>query len=249
MIDDEKIKEANKEFFNIAAETYEEVDGRRDEKTSKWLDEKIAIMAKETTAENFLDIGCGTGFAMKKSRKYFKNIYGIDISEEMLKKIDFGTVVCGDIAKMPFQDNFFDAVSCIAVLHHCYNINDVLKDAYRVLKPNGIFYSDHDIDRDFVKKFYILLKLYRQIFNMKRRYLKSNKKLTSTLYDHSEIHQDGINTVDLEKQLKEIGFKEVIISYHWKGLTGIIDKIINITKSDGYSRRGFAPSFSIWAKK
>jgi|TARA_Y100000310_G_scaffold17671_2_gene17453 ubiquinone/menaquinone biosynthesis C-methylase UbiE len=94
---------------------------------------------------NVLDLGCGTG------RNFIKingTIYGIDFSEEMLKyakeyskKNNFNVkLIKSNTINLPFENNFFDAVISVAVLHCIPKAEDrekSLKELFRVLKPNG----------------------------------------------------------------------------------------------------------------
>ncbi len=50
-------------------------------------------------------------------------------------------VFCADSRLLPFRDNFFDFVYMNDVLEHMYNISDCFKEIYRVLKPEGVFFS------------------------------------------------------------------------------------------------------------
>ena len=44
----------------------------------------------------------------------------------------------GDVTKLPFEDNFFDAAHCHAVLMHVPDTAAALAEVKRVLKPGGI---------------------------------------------------------------------------------------------------------------
>lgn len=246
------VKDANKIFYNLAADVYEQVDGRRNEEVSKWLDGIIENLSNKTSGETLLDLGCGTGFVMRKASKYFKKIYGIDISQKMLNKIELVPnmkVFTGDITDLPFENNSFDVVTSVAVLHHILDHISVVKEVYRVLKKEGIFYTDHDIDSRFVKIFYVPLKIYRKIFDAGKKYTKANKDITRELYELSEIHSDGIEVFDLIRELKSAGFTEIQVYYHWLGLSNFINNIMKLFKNKRNFPRGFAPSFSIIAKK
>lgn len=85
-----------------------------------------------------LDAGCGNGKNML-IRNDLKFV-GCDTSEELLKICkDKGlNVVNANIKNLPFPDNYFDEVICIAVLHHIYLELDRVKaisEMIRVLKP------------------------------------------------------------------------------------------------------------------
>lgn len=246
------VKNANRIFYDLAADVYEQVDGRRNEEVSKWLDGIIEDLSKKTSGETLLDLGCGTGFVMRKASKYFKKIYGIDISQKMVNKIELlpnMKVFTGDIENLPFENESFDVVISVAVLHHISDHTSVIREVYRVLKKEGIFYTDHDIDRRFVKIFYIPLKIYRKIFDAEKRYIKANKNITRELYELSEVHSDGIDVNNLIRDLKSIGFSEIQVYYHWIGLSNFINNIMKLFGNKRNFLRGFAPSFSIIAKK
>jgi len=91
-----------------------------------------------------LDIGCGTGIHLEMYRKYNCNLYGIDTSLSMLElaKARLGEQAdfrLADATKMPFENEFFDLVICMLVLHE---MDDPVRDAVlaqigRVLKRDG----------------------------------------------------------------------------------------------------------------
>ena len=103
-----------------------------------------------------LDLACGNGrlynflnsqFAVHDSQN-FKYI-GVDNSTELLKqaniqyskfKIKNLEFVFGDILRIPFPDNSFDQIWCIAAFHHLPKKfqGKGTKEIYRVLKKNGI---------------------------------------------------------------------------------------------------------------
>ena len=93
-----------------------------------------------------LDLGCGTGaFSISISDKC-KKIYAVDIVEDFVlatkknvaeyKKKNITTIFQKD-EKIPAQDNFFDVVLLVDVLHHVENIEEILIEIRRVLKNNG----------------------------------------------------------------------------------------------------------------
>ena len=76
-----------------------------------------------------LDIGCGTNELV---RRHVGKGIGVDV-------YDWGDVDCvvEDTSKLPFANEEFDTVSIVAALNHIPNREDVLKEAYRCLRPNG----------------------------------------------------------------------------------------------------------------
>ncbi len=95
--------------------------------------------------KRILDAGCGDGFFVSKLDCRNNEIFGIDYSE---KAISFARVfnedrgirfVCSAIEGIPFQDEFFDVVTNIAVLEHIRpeNVELCLKEMSRVIKKDG----------------------------------------------------------------------------------------------------------------
>ena len=111
--------------------------------------------------ENFLDIGCGTGYFLSKISPIVENAYGVDPHEYKNLKID--NIISGTVENLPFGNNTFDFVSCLDVLEHVENAEEGLNSILRVLKPGGFaivtvpacqwLYGPHDKDNEHVKRF------------------------------------------------------------------------------------------------
>ncbi len=96
-----------------------------------------------------LDFGCGPGtISVGLARTVDPGeVHGIDMEESQIalarSAAEAGghanaTFHVGDVTKLPFEDNFFDAAHCHAVLMHVPDIAAVLAEVKRVLKPGGI---------------------------------------------------------------------------------------------------------------
>ncbi len=108
---------------------------------------KVLLQYKGRSAK-VLDYGCGIGFNTYYFANVFPNVIGIDndkssieIAKKQLKKLKCSKkVLYYDGKKLPFEDNSFDIVNVSDVWEHAQNPRLMLKEIYRVLKPDGIIY-------------------------------------------------------------------------------------------------------------
>jgi SAM-dependent methyltransferase len=86
-----------------------------------------------------LDLGCGFDayFLNRVADKLHTGI-GIDLTESKQANPHI-TVIAHDVNKeLPLEDDFFDAVVSMANMEHLDNRVQTLKEAHRVLAPNGM---------------------------------------------------------------------------------------------------------------
>lgn len=123
-----------------------------------------------------LDAGCGVGgSAHLISRKFNCTVYGITYAEnhfERAKKTEtkFVKFWRGDYNNTPFEDNTFDGIYAIESVCHTPDKRDFMKEALRLLKPNGklvlsdyfLNVPDHELNpkdaklyRDWIKRWSI----------------------------------------------------------------------------------------------
>jgi len=88
---------------------------------------RIRVVLPHVTG-SLLDIGCGTNQLV---RAYGSGI-GVDLHQ-------FGgaDLIVEDSAHLPFDENAFDTVAILAALNHIPNRSEVLREVWRVLKPDG----------------------------------------------------------------------------------------------------------------
>ena len=92
-----------------------------------------------------LDLGCGPE---PKNPYGAQQAYGIDVRDDLSKNILNADLVLDSI---PFENNFFDFVTAHDFLEHIprliyaptrrYPFIELMNEVWRVLKPDGIFYS------------------------------------------------------------------------------------------------------------
>lgn len=87
-----------------------------------------------------LDVGCGKGrFArVFREQEPAAEIWGLDISEEMLRFVPEGIQTrAGSMTELPFDSGFFDAAYATESLEHAVEIEKAVGEICRVVKPGG----------------------------------------------------------------------------------------------------------------
>ena len=94
----------------------------------------------DLSGKRVLDAGCGKGrFArVLKAQEPACEIWGLDISEEMLRFVPEGIHTrAGSMTELPFEDGFFDAAYATESLEHAVEIERAVTEMCRVVKPGG----------------------------------------------------------------------------------------------------------------
>jgi SAM-dependent methyltransferase len=122
----------------------------------KGIEKDIAILSKQIKG-TVLDFGCGS----KPYKKYFThadNYIGLDIEQSGHSHKNEQIDVFYDGKTIPFANNYFDASFSSEVFEHVFNIDEVLKEIHRVLKPGGTLllscpfaWPEHETPYDFAR--------------------------------------------------------------------------------------------------
>lgn len=140
---------AYKEFANIYDELIHE-DINYDK-----VAEKIIDLCTENSVnfEDYLDLACGTGNVAIKVAKYFKNIYAVDLSDDMLnvafdkfkKNKIKAKVICQDMCELSLNKKFNLITSVLDSTNYITEDEDLLNyfsKVYDHLKEDGVFIFD-----------------------------------------------------------------------------------------------------------
>ena len=130
-----------------------------------WKKDLINWMSPKKNSR-LVDVASGTGDI---SKLYLKNVFlrgrvfCVDSNSNMIsvskkKFINFKNIkwFLGRAEKLPFKDSFFDYYSISFGIRNVTNIDQTLKEAYRVLKPGGHFLclEFSKIENEYLKKIY-----------------------------------------------------------------------------------------------
>ncbi len=238
------VKTANRKFYDAVAGHYEEIDGRRSPALEAWLRRNLADLRARAPGGSVLDIGAGSGLVTRCAEGIFTHRVGIDLSPQILaaNRACFDGGAAADLDYLPFAEKSIDLVTCFAVLHHLYDFQGLVSEVARVLKPGGLFYSDHDMDADFSARFHLPLSLYRRTRNAPVHYQRATDVITPELYQLTEWHEAGVNSALVIRLLERAGF-EVSARFHWFGLIPVLDRLGG-TRLHGH---GWSPLVSLVA--
>jgi malonyl-CoA O-methyltransferase len=92
------------------------------------------------TDKRVLDVGCGKGrFArVLQAQNPGSEVWGLDISEEMLRFVPAGIhISAGSMTELPFAASTFDGIYATESLEHAVEIERAVDEMFRVLKPAG----------------------------------------------------------------------------------------------------------------
>ena len=129
----EELKEANKLYLEHGYDREQAV--------------KFLVDSAEPIREPILDIGTGRGMVAVEIASRGHGLTSIDISPEALQRayiyaritgvserIDFRLI---DGADLPFEDESFNLVTMVNVLHHLDSFEEMIGEVSRVLTPGG----------------------------------------------------------------------------------------------------------------
>ena len=116
----------------------------------RYMQKELISFAGIKSPINFLDLGCGTGWAVCYVAKITNgrgNFVGIDISKGMIEQSKSNANGLPNVYfyeassdSLPLESNYFDTIICTNSFHHYSKPEGALSEVNRVLKPNGRIY-------------------------------------------------------------------------------------------------------------
>jgi SAM-dependent methyltransferase len=128
--------------FDRAAEYYDETRGFPPGEETH-VASLIRDLANLTTSSRVIEIGVGTGRIALPLSRLVRTVYGIDLSRPMLKRLvskrsgEPVHVVEGDMSRLPFSSQTFDAAVAVHVFHLVPTWQEALHELARVLRPDA----------------------------------------------------------------------------------------------------------------
>jgi SAM-dependent methyltransferase len=201
---------ANQTYFDNEewAEAYLEHVHRDEKFRARWL-----AATGDWSGKIVVDIGCGPGNVQATLRQKPRVLIGIDVSLGALKLArQFGyETLQADAQDLPLRSGFADLVIVNAAIHHCDDMEQVLKEAARLVGPGGMLVIDHDPQLSAWNFRGLGLALWKSrlwVYRLtKKGFHRSEGEQSVALA--SEIHHeagDGITTEFVMSTLEPLGF-------------------------------------------
>lgn len=161
----EKREEQAKHYFEKIAPDWDRL--RALHQPEKRVESALKALLGTRKFKMHLDLGAGLGSILETLKDFSETSEGIDRSHKMLAMArvrlehlkDKTRVIHGDILNLPYRDNFADIVTIYQVLHYLDNPKAALKEAMRVIKPDGVLliaefapHSNEDLRSEFGHK-------------------------------------------------------------------------------------------------
>lgn len=184
--------------------------------------------------QRMIDFGCGTGFVIALSHDLFTEVVGVDITQQMMAQVDLtpgNITLCESLAEStPFPDNHFDFATAYSFMDHLFDYQTFLQEAFRVLKPGGVFYTDLNPNREFI----VAMEKAAELAQQQPFSGQIQREIKGALHNGEHYHnQFGMDAAKLElaepgktvnkgflaseviQAAKDIGFRSCKVEFEW----------------------------------
>jgi SAM-dependent methyltransferase len=128
---------------------YDEVaasyDRRYDNTQYPGTEDALREHVANTPGLEILEVGCGTGYWLSLLLDWGARLTGLDSSTGMLERaaerVPKAQLVRGRAESLPFPAQSFDRVFCVNAFHHFSDKAGFLREAARVLRPEGRLFT------------------------------------------------------------------------------------------------------------
>ena len=108
------------------------------------LKEVAARFEAHRRGGRLLDVGFGAGAMLQVARDLGWEVYGLEMSAlavKQAKENGFENAALGDFLESPYPAGFFDVIVAVELLEHLRDPLSFLRQAARLLAPEGLFYA------------------------------------------------------------------------------------------------------------
>lgn len=132
--------------WNAVSEWYGDyLDSDNDSYHAKVIAPNLMRLLNIKPDENVLDIACGEGYFSREMAKAGGRVIALDASPNLISiakqksdpRIDFRVMSAENMSTLP--DGHFDKAICVLAIQNIANLNLLVQEIRRVLKPTGVF--------------------------------------------------------------------------------------------------------------
>lgn len=183
---------------------------------------KVAGMVRDFEAQRILDVACGSGDLAAEVIKRIPDaeVVAADFCAPMLeqaKRRDLPMLLVADGMQLPFETDFFDALTIGYGLRNMATWDGALRELSRVLKPGGhLVVLDFSLPRGVLRapyRFYL-----HRILPTVGGWLTGNREAYDYLSDSIERFPSGEQMCAL---MRDNGFAEATCDPLWGGISSI----------------------------
>jgi len=194
--------------------------------------EELEELSERWKRGKLLNIGCAHGSDFLPLDRDKFDLYGLDVSTELLgKALDYSSkfnfqpkLIAGDMRDLPFGENSFDHIISIASLHHLIEKNErieALEEIKRVLRPEGEAFIT--VWNKKQREFMFEDKTIEKTWNYKGRELKREYYLYTYIELEKDLEEAGLEVLELKP---EKSYKVPFIKDFSKNILALVKKNI-----------------------
>lgn len=147
--DTARLQECRRRRFQRSRNYFEAVAGDWERIRKSYFDDRVASIAIEKLLPNnwiLADVGCGTGSLTFELARFARNVIGVDLSQEMLrrakaiayeKQVQNVEFRAGDASELPLGSREVDAAFCVMVLHFLSDPEPAVAELCRITRAGG----------------------------------------------------------------------------------------------------------------
>ena len=229
-----QVEEANKKFHSIFAKKYNEDNQHVTGNNFDGVTNDLKSIIKPAERDRLVDFGSGTGFILRVAKGMIKELIAVDFTRDIIKNIPKelnAKIYIANTENVSIKSNSTDVVTAYAFLHHLYELQPTLQEAYRILKPGGVFYSGLDPN----KLYWSYLKNYQDVSGnailerelrvvVKIADIMAQKGIDADITNASEYQKQvkgGFDPDELKEVFKDVGFRKIEVR-----LIGSLDRVL-----------------------
>jgi 2-polyprenyl-3-methyl-5-hydroxy-6-metoxy-1,4-benzoquinol methylase len=137
----------------------------------KLSDIKVSLIQKNITGSDILDVGSGYGYYSEWLAEKNPHLHIVAIDQLDLAGVKGADFMRANLEQpLPFEDNCFDTILAFDIIEHIMAESSLIKELYRICKPNGVLVGSVPHNNDGFLPAYNLTFYHRTDLTHKRYY-------------------------------------------------------------------------------